>query len=137
MKKLFLLAIVTLVFVGCNTNAPQQPSRICSGAIIGCVGCYDERDIRSHENLRKGVVVLTDAKDTILSFNIGADSIPAYGIYGTYTIAPVTIPYNFYYTVLDTLDQRYVKIAPIIEDAMHLPFPLRYDIDQVIITPCK
>ena len=128
MKKLFLFAIVTLAFVGCNTNNPEQKKY--AGSIIGTLGCYDE-DTRT--TFYKGYIVETDEKDTVLSFNIDVrDSIDVR--YGTYYVIPaVRIPYTFSILTLNMDDGRYVNYAIPIEDALHIGPSVSHPMKQVFI----
>ena len=104
----------------------QEKSKTYSGDIVGLVGCYDERDDRSSDPLRAGVVILTNEGDSLLSFIMKLDENihPLYGKYQTYSISPIPVPYEFYYRIIDSTDERFVRIADIIEDAEHLPCQL-------------
>ena len=134
---LLLSAVVLMILVACSKkNSPTEPSDIDSGNIIGKIGCYDVQDTDC-TIMQKGFVIVTNHNDTFLTFHLeGADTISV--TYGTYTISPIAIPYNFNYKLLETTDERYVHIAPIIEDCMHLPITIPLEtMNQAIITPCK
>ena len=126
MKKGIVFTFLSIWLMACNTNSPEQLPKAYSGDIVGLVGCYDERDDRSTDPLRAGVVILTNEGDSLLSFTMNLDENihPLYGKYQTYSISPIPIPYEFYYRMIDSTDERFVRIADIIEDAWHLPCQL-------------
>ena len=119
MKRIAFLLLTTICLTACNTNTPET----YSGDIVGFIGCYDERDERSIENLHAGVVIRTNKGDSLLSFTmeLNSDTHVSYGRYGTYSIKPIAIPYEFYYTIIDSTEENYIKIADIIEDSEHVP----------------
>lgn len=105
--------------------------------IVGFVGCNDERNNDALRNIHKGVVIKTNSGDSILSFtlDVNNDIHGLSGKYGTYSINPIGVPYKFSYSAIDSTDERYVKIAPIIDDAMHQP--CRIPDVQVNVVPVK
>ena len=135
MKKILFFAMMAVIFVACNQNAPNTPNDgtwICytdpepqsqkhSGNIVGTIGCFDENDNRTLENIRKGVVIRTNSGDSLLSFTLNIEEFDLQIQYGTYSIGAIAIPYEFYYKEITPSDNRYVHIRPIVEDAMHLP----------------
>ena len=127
-KTLIVMAILSMTLVACNSkNEPQQ----YTGSIIGTIGCYDEK---TQETFYQGYYIETNTKDTFLTFDL--DVIDYEVPYGAYTISAVPIPYSFLVTVLKEDDARYIRYAPIIQDAMHQPIWVK-DEKQVIITPAE
>lgn len=122
-----VLAVLAVLLVACKSkNEPKQ----YAGSIIGTIGCYDEE---TRSVFYKGYYIETNTKDTFLSFDLDVkDSIDV--PYGTRAISAIPIPYSFLATVLKTDDDRYVRYAPIIQDAMFQPIVV-HDEKQVIITP--
>ena len=126
--KIILFAMVVLM-TACNT---EPPVRNCTGTIVASLGCYDKE---TRETYYEGYIVITSAKDTILSFNLVVNDSIHRG-YGIRRIYPdYEIPYKFSYKVLKSNDSRYVYYADIIQDAFHEGFPIPSK--QAIITPCK
>ncbi len=131
MKKIFLFAsIAAMLCVACENKGPEQTTKICSGSIIGTIGCYGGDN---NSTFYKGYFVETNNKDTVLSFNSDIkDTIDV--PYGTYSISPINIPYLFYVTILKSTDSCYIHYAIPVEDGMHQPFPKSLDkVEQVII----
>lgn len=126
-SRIYLCIALALAFVACNNDGIERRSKVVSGNIVGFIGCYDERAERTPENLRAGVVVLTNTGDSLLTFSMkgnGLSENPLYGKYGTFSVSSIAIPYDFQYVVIEPTDKRYVQIGAIIEDAMHLPCPI-------------
>lgn len=121
-SKLFILAFIGFLFVACRTNAPKEP-QIYSGDVVGYVGCYDEREMHpfDREKIHKGLVIRTDKNDSLLTFTLNTDSIIGHPIVsaGTHSIREIPLEFDFYYNVIDSTDERYVKIWPIIETMDH------------------
>ena len=133
--KLLIIAAVTLMLAACNTNQPETPLKRTSGKIVGVIGCFDVKDERTPDSYRKGVVIETADKDSLLSFTMDIKEFDLPFRYGTLSIVAVDIPYEFYYQEINQTDKEYVTIAPITEDAMHQPCPI--PVKQVKITPSK
>ncbi len=135
MKKVLFFILTTMTLVACEQTGLEPNSKICSGYIIGTLGCCDE----NYTTFYKGYFIATNDKDTILSFNIDVkDSIDV--ISGTHRISDREIPYSFYVTFLTPSDKRYIHFVMPVSDHMHQPVTISKTIDEIPqtwITPCK
>ncbi len=85
----------------CNENTDATSN--ISGVVVGTISCLD-----INKDTRKGYYIITDTKDSILTFSDNIQIPTNYNAMGIYGVSSYQIPFRFSFVYLEPSDTDYV-----------------------------
>lgn len=122
-QNIFLVVLVMVSAMACNTQEKTDVTFSTSGVVVGTISCLD-----INKYTRKGYYIITDTKDSILTFNDNIKIPTNYNTMGIYGVSSYQIPFRFSFAYLETSDIDFVHYEIPASNAMlpGLPYPTEH-----------